>query len=490
MEEKALSELQHPGWNPRRISEFDFNNLKQSIKEFGDLSGVVKNLSTGHLVGGNQRLEAFKQLAADKIVISQHFDTMSPTGTVAHGYIVMPNGEQYSYREVVWDEAKEKAANIAANRIQGEWDDQLLAQVNFELSQLDNGAELLALTGQTDEELSKLLDSVGAMGESDPAEDEAPEVDEQNPPVSKMGEIYQLGRHRLMCGDSTDFGTVSDLMDGKLADMVFTDPPYNTGMTGESQGDNTLWRGDGKKREGARLNHMFNDSYTPEQWQQFMHDFISNYYMLMKDNSVAYICLDWRRNYELIPHIKEHFALSNVIVWDKVVHGLGSDYKYTYELINVCKKGSVTLDTHDWPEAEYSDVWHIQRKIGRDEDHATKKPQELCERAIRHASKRNDLVVDLFGGSGSTLIACESLDRTCYMMELDPKYCDVIRKRYAKHLGQEASWEAITPCINEADHETEPTSQNISTPDPADLPPDQTDVPTDLSSLPAEPAAA
>ena len=177
------------------------------------------------------------------------------------------------------------------------------------------------------------------------------------------------------------------------------------------------------------LTHFFNDSYTDEEWEKFMKDFCEQAYKLLKENAVAYICLDRRRNYQLIPHIKNHFKLSNTIVWDKVVHGLGSDYKYTYELINVCKKWDPELNTHQG-DREYQDVRHIQRKIWKDEDHATKKPIELCARAIRHASKKWDSVLDLFGGSGSTLIACEQLERKCYMMELDPKYCEVIIKRF------------------------------------------------------------
>jgi DNA modification methylase len=456
-ETKGLDTLKHSDWNPRTIDKHDFEALVSSMREFGDLSGVVKNIETGTLVGGNQRLEAFKKLPNPVIRITHHNEGPNAVGTINNGYIELDNGERYSYREVIWPLEKEKAANVAANRIQGQFDLDLLAKLNYELSQLENGQELLNLTGQTQDEINKLLDSVGALGEEE-TEDETPEVDNENPPVSKLGEIYQLGEHRLMCGDATDFGTVTDLMNGEQADMVFTDPPYNTGMTGESQGASTLWRGDGKKTGSARLSHMFNDSFTPEQWQIFMHDFISNYYMIMKENSVAYICLDWRRNFELIPHIKENLTLTNVIVWDKVVHGLGSDYKYTYELINVCKKGNITLDTHEWPEAEYSDVWHIQRKVGRDEDHATKKPQELCERAIRHASKRGEVVVDLFGGSGSTLIAADELKRKCYMMELDPKYCDVIRKRYAKHINQEENWQELTPVIQAAAENLE--SQN------------------------------
>jgi DNA modification methylase len=121
-----------------------------------------------------------------------------------------------------------------------------------------------------------------------------------------------------------------------------------------------------------------------------------------------------------------------------MVHGLGSDYKYTYELINICKKGNPKLETHQG-EREYSDVWHIQRKMGRDEDHATKKPVELTSRSIRHGSSKNNIISDFFLGSGTTLIAAEQLGRKCYGMEISPNYCDVIVKRWENLTGKKAT---------------------------------------------------
>lgn len=242
---------------------------------------------------------------------------------------------------------------------------------------------------------------------SDKFEDkDADEIPEKIEPQAKLGQIYQLGQHRLMCGDSTDEATVSLLMNGEKADMVFTDPPYNTGMTSESQKESGgLWKG---KAGSTRLSHMFDDDYTDEEWDSFLDSFLNSY-----------------------------FKFSNLIVWDKVVHGLGSDYKYTHEFIHVFKKGKPVLNTHQG-DREYSDVWHIQRKMGKDEDHATKKPIELIERPLRHSSRKNDLILDLFGGSGSTLIACEKTNRKCYMMELDPHYIDVIIARWEKFTDKKA----------------------------------------------------
>lgn len=163
-EVKSLDTLQHSSWNPRRISKEDFNNLIQSIKEFGDLSGVVKNITTGTLVGGNQRLEAFKRLSNPVIQITEKLDQADKYGTVAYGYVIN-DGAKFGYREVEWSLEREKLANVAANRIQGEFDLDLLAQLNYEIMQLENGSDLLKLTGQSEDEINRLLKSVGAIDE-------------------------------------------------------------------------------------------------------------------------------------------------------------------------------------------------------------------------------------------------------------------------------------------------------------------------------------
>lgn len=322
-------------------------------------------------------------------------------------------------------------------------------------------AEFIAVNGMDYEELKSSYDIPGVdfdRMQNDTIEilppseedDEVPELKIEA--TSKLGDVWILGDHRLMCGDSTSMENIDLLMNDEKADMVFTDPPYNTGMTSESQkGSGGLWKGNKKSGGGSAWpSHMFDDSYTEEEWQDFMASFMTSYWMVMKDNSTLYICLDWRRNHQLIPHIENiGFKRSNLIVWDKMVHGLGSDYKYTHEFINVCKKGKPNLVTNQGEEREYSDVWHIQRKMGKDEDHATKKPIELVERSIRHASKPKDLIVDLFGGSGSTLIACEKTKRKCFMMELSPNYVDVIIKRWQKFTNKKAIHEESKKTFDE-----------------------------------------
>ena len=225
--------------------------------------------------------------------------------------------------------------------------------------------------------------------------------------------------HRVLCGDSTKKEDVERLMDGKKADCVVTDPPYNTGMKGKP------------KDEKAWLSHMFNDKI--ENWEVFLQDIFANYFVNTKDDCAFYCFIDWRRVNDIRSEMEKYMDVNNVIVWDKKVHGLGSDYKSTYELCVVGKKGKPEI--HNKFGLDYQDIWRLQRKMGRNKDHATVKPVELLEKPIIHASKTDDIVMDLFLGSGSTLIASEKTGRICYGMELDPKYTDVIVQRYVDYTG-------------------------------------------------------
>jgi len=245
--------------------------------------------------------------------------------------------------------------------------------------------------------------------------------------------LYELGEHRVLCGDSTKLEDVERLMDGKKADVVVTDPPYNTGMEGKPN-DEKAW-----------LSHMFNDKI--ENWEVFLSDVFGNYYATTKGDCAFYVFIDWRRVNDIRSEMEKHMDVKNVIVWDKKVHGLGSDYKSTYELCIVGKKGKPEINNRYG--LEYQDIWRLQREMGRNKDHATAKPVELLVKPISHASKAGDIVLDLFLGSGSTLIASEKTGRICYGMELDPKYVDVIVQRYVdytgsatiKKNGQEITWQ-------------------------------------------------
>lgn len=371
--------------NSRTHSDAQIEQICASIGEWGFTNPIIIDENNA-IIAGHGRVMAAKKLRIDEVPC------------------VVVSG---------WSEEQKRAYVIADNKLalNAGWDEGLLFS---ELALLDECDFDISLTGFN---LGDLPEPAIGLPEED-------EITPPESPTTKPGYVWLLGAHRVMCADATDIGSVEILMGGKKADMVFTDPPYNTGMTASN--------------DSTRLSHMFDDSYTDEEWQDFMERFTAAYDHATSDVSAIYVCLDWRRSYELIPHLKKNWQLSNVIVWDKVVHGLGSDYKYTYELIHVCKKGKPKIRNKDG-DKEYQDVWRIQRKMGRDDDHATKKPTELCERAIRHASAKGQLVLDLFGGSGSTLIAADQLGRKCYMMELSPAYCDVIVNRWQSLTGKQAT---------------------------------------------------
>jgi len=394
---RSIAELVPYARNSRTHSPAQIKQIEKSIQEFGWTVPVLVD-EAGTIIAGHGRVMAASNLGIEAVPV-----------VVAAG----------------WTDDQKRAYIIADNKIasNADWDKELLA---LELSDLKSADYDLGITGFNAKELVQYV-AVSKDGLSE--EDEVPEP--LPVPLSASGDVWLLGAHRVMCGSATVQTDVEALMDGAKADMVFTDPPYNTGM--------------GAKKDSAaatRLRHMFDDSYTDDEWQKFMADFCASYDIATKPDCFIFVCLDWRRSHELVPHLKRHWHLSNLIVWDKMVHGLGSDYKYCHEFIHVCKKGKPPTAENKEGEREYYDIWHIQRKMGRDEEHATKKPIELCERPIRHTTKNGDIVLDLFGGSGSTLIACEKLGRACRMMELDPKYVDVIVKRWQAFTGKQAVLES------------------------------------------------
>lgn len=262
-------------------------------------------------------------------------------------------------------------------------------------------------------------------------EDEVPEANESEPAKSKLGEVYHLGNHRLMCGDSTDAGNVAILMDGQKADMVFTDPPYNVNYSGRG--------------EDNKLGPIKNDNMSDKDFESFCYGFFSCYSEALKPLGCIYVCHPDSASAPKIAFEKtfaEFFKKSSTIIWSKQSAGMGwQDYRAQHEPI-----------LYGWKEGKgehqfyggrtKTTVWNINRDNATSYKHPTQKPIALPAEAIKNSSKESDAVLDLFGGSGSTLIACEQLGRKCYMMELDPKYCDVIRKRYWKFVtGSEEGWE-------------------------------------------------
>ena len=367
--------------NPRKCSKDKLEKLCASIKALPQMMAlrpIVYDPETMHVLGGNQRLAAIRKLGMKEI----------------------PDNWAIAATDLTPEQKKEF---VLRDNVQfGEWD--------FEMLSAEFGEFDLGEIGMDMPEID--------VTPPDATEDDFDEPDIQTVQTDiKRGDIIEIGRHRLMCGDSTSKSDVAMLMNGQKADMVLTDPPYNTGMAKN-------------KNAQAWLAHMFSDNFTEEQWEKLLQSMCSAIKKNTKNDCAMYVFSDWRRLHEIKNALASLFAVKNVIVWDKIVHGLGSDYKSTYENIVVAKKGDPKINNRI--EKDYQDIWRVQRKIGRDSDHATKKPIEILQKPILHASNKNSMVLDLFLGSGSTMVACHQLNRICYGMEISEQYCQVIVDRMRK----------------------------------------------------------
>lgn len=356
-----ISELRPHPKNPRVHPDSAIDKLVRSIKEYGWTNPVLVS-ADGYVLAGHARLKA-----AEKAGISE----------VPVIYLPLKG-------------AKAEAYLIADNRLQDEtdWDYEKLKDL---LQELDTGEFDLELTGFDMEEIEDLVAQFNVPGEI--IEDEVPEPPEE--PITKPGDLWILGRHRLLCGDATKKEDVERLMDGKKADMVFTDPPYGLGGYAGRSGKFNAIKGDDED--------------------------VVKFYQCIPKTKERYIWGNWQ---VLKTVIQEQPR--DVIVWVKNNFGMGKGYRGQYEICFYFGN----FDGSD------SDVWQIDKDVNY--KHPTQKPVALAARAIKNSSKLEDIVLDLFGGSGSTLIACEQLNRTCYMMEIDPVYCDVIVKRWENLTGQKA----------------------------------------------------
>lgn len=410
-----ISELTNWADNPRSIDDDKFQELKNRIKRHGQIKPVIVNSgkyipTKGEVLGGNMRLKAFRELGIENIWVS----------------LVDPKTE-----------AEKIEIALTDNEELGYYNDTQLAEL---IKKYRQEIDLAKYAIHLDKPLS-LDEILNEFNQKEIEEDEPPELDEGEP-VSKLGEVYQLGRHRVMCGDSTKIEDVEKLMDGKKAAMVFTDPPYNVNY--------------GETMKEALRYHILYDAISA------IRPFVTG---------DVYICMSSSELHTLQKAFADcggHF--STFIIWVKHHFTLGrANYQRQYEPIlygwfdgsshywsgvrnlgDVYKQDDAYIDElgQVWLRADNlsTDVWEIDRPM-KSKEHPTMKPVKLCARGITNSCKKNDLVLDIFGGSGSTLIACEQTDRTCYMMELDPKYCDVIRKRYAKFIGKEDEWQEETTIV-------------------------------------------
>ena len=378
--------------NAKVHSDEQVSMIAASIKEFGFNNPILVDGDSG-VIAGHGRLLAAKKLGFDEV----------PTIELGH-----------------LSDTQKKAYILADNRlgeVHTEWDMNL---VNQELSFLDELEFDVDLTGF---EMPEVIEE----GLTD--EDEVPELVDD--PKTKLGDVWLLGNHRLMCGDSTSIDAVDKLMDGQKADMVFTDPPY--GMSyggGRAKGDHVKFkRGGGIKAHGM----IKGDDLEGDDLLRMVSDSIGSSSASAKEGAAFYVCFTWR-TYSEFDAALENIGLEPkaCIVWDKKSIGLGlSNYRPQHEFIFYC-------GGQWYGDKGQSDVWYMSRGATGAYVHPTQKPVELIEKAIINSSKSGDVLHDCFGGSGSTLIACEKTNRNCRMMELDEKYCDVIINRWQNFTGKQA----------------------------------------------------
>lgn len=386
IEQRSIAELAPADYNPRKDlkpGDAEYEKLKASIEQFGYVEPAIFNERTGRIVGGHQRLKVMADLGIDTadVVI------------------------------VDLDETKEKALNIALNKISGEWDEPKLSLLIADLQASDVD---VSLTGFDLEEIEQLL----SLGEEREVTDDGFDLDTalEQAAFVQEGDLWSLGEHRLLCGDATKTSDVERLMSGKLANLILTDPPYNASY---------------KSASGLSIK---NDTMEDEAFYQFLLVAFTNMAAVSEPGASAYVFhadtegLNFRRAFK-----ESGLYLSGTCIWVKNSLVLGrSPYQWQHEPILF---GWKTGGKHRWfADRKQTTVWRFD-KPSKNSEHPTSKPLDLMGYPIKNSTPANAIILDCFGGSGSTLMAAAQLNRIAYCMELDPKYASVILRRYADTYG-------------------------------------------------------
>jgi DNA modification methylase len=391
---RPLGELIPYARNPRTHSDAQVAQIAASIKEFGWTNPVLVDGTNG-IIAGHGRVLAARKLGLERV----------PVIELAH-----------------MSEAQKRAYVLADNQLalNAGWDEALL---RLELTDLEALGFDLGLIGFAEGELERLLAGEDKVGLTE--DDEAPALSEQA--VTKPGDLWVLGNHRVLCGDATVLGDVERVLGGQLADLTFTDPPYNVDY-GSSAKDKL--RGNQRKILNDNLGSGF---------EVFLHDACAN--VLSVTKGAVYVCMSSSELHTL----QRVFTAaggkwSTFVIWAKHTFTLGrSDYQRQYEPI-----------LYGWPAGhdrywcgarDQGDVWFFDKPVKNDL-HPTMKPVALVERAVRNSSKSRDIVLDPFAGSGSTLIACAKAGRQARLVELDPRYCDVTVRRWQAWTSEVATLES------------------------------------------------
>ena len=411
--------------NARTHSKKQIRQIADSIRSFGFTNPVLIDVENT-ILAGHGRVAAAKLLGLDRVPCVR-LEHMTPEQKRA--YVLADN-------------------KLALN---AGWDEQLLAEELGALMALDLDFDV-EITGFSIPEIDSLIEGLAPEEPGDPREDYLPDS-ATAPARCQPGNLWKLGRHRLCCGDALDVDAVTQLMDGNQARMVFTDPPYNVRIDGHVGG-----LGKTKHREFA----MASGEMSSAEFTSFLHGALQQLARHSVDGSIHFVCMDWRHTAELQAAGADVYnELKNLIVWVKDNGGMGTFYRSRHELIFAFKHGTAAhVNTFELGQhGRYrTNVWQYKGvntlRAGRMDEltlHPTVKPVQMIADAIKDVSGRGDIVLDLFGGSGSTLIAAEKTGRRAFMMELDPVYCDRILQRWEKYTKDEAellvcglpAWEAV-----------------------------------------------
>ena len=407
----TIDDLQPAAYNPRTIADAAAAGLAKSISNYGDISGIVWNKRTGNLVAGHQRVEQIRKLGG------QMFGASQVGGQAYKPYLrVGKDGEHFPVRVVDWTEATEKAANIAANNphIAGSFTDGLVGLLE----------EVKASMSEEDFTELRLEELTASLGDLFPSED-ATEVNEDEPPepstgspVAKLGDVWQLGEHRLMCGDSADAAVVARLFadcEGK-AYLMATDPPYGVAYDGKNQIRDPKWEG------------IQNDNMDGETMRQWLEGLLNTWFPFTNGEAAFYLWAppDDRPFRTAIENVG--LNMQSEIIWKKNLVMGRCDYHWAHEhALYAFWKGK----QHRWlGERNKTTVWEMNRVPSSEYLHPMQKPVELYAIPIRHHTHEGEIVAEPFAGSGTQVIAAEQLNRICYAMEIEPKFCDVIIERW------------------------------------------------------------
>ncbi len=402
-----ISQIKKADYNPRvelKPGDPFYEKLKNSIQTFGFCEPLILNQRTGHLIGGHQRLTVLKDLGyteAEVVVVDLPLE-------------------------------QEKACNIALNKIQGDWDERKLALL---LDELTKAPEFnVGLTGFETEEISDLLDR--ALDTDSPQAKEDFDVEEaldrENPAVTHPGELIELGNHHLLCGDSSKLSALRKLIGDNKIHLFFTDFPYNCRYSSSNRPQPEK----AQQKQSRQWKPIISDNLNQDQYIKWLGIVLRNVSRFLAAGAPVYIW-NGHRQFGPMHQLLESIGIkvSCVITWAKESFAIG--YGNYNQQTEFCLYGWLENNgAHRWygPTNE-STLWQIHRDPTKEYKHPTQKPLELAERAMRNSSRRGQIVLDTFLGSGTTLIAAERLSRKCFGIEIDPHYCDVVVRRWIAFVG-------------------------------------------------------